>query len=247
MPTKRLRLFAGPNGSGKSVLYKYLVSQHFFNKYYYINADEIAKGILNGFSFSNWPVDITFEDFYRYLENSSFKTVVDIKNINRDLKIENSVFLWVGKNKNLTYISACIADYLRVKLLSSDSSFACETVFSHVSKIDFLRMAKEKGFKVYLYFIATRDPKINQGRVETRVEKGGHDVPPDKIESRYYRCLENLYEAIKYCDKVFLFDNSESKAEVTYNNFAEINNKVCTILSDNVPEWFFKYVFNKIK
>ena len=247
MPTKRLRIFAGPNGSGKSVLYKYLVSQHYFNKYFYINADEISKGIINGFSFSNWPVDISFEGFISYLESSSFKTVVNIKDIKKNLKIENSVFLWLGENKKLTYVSAAIADYLRQKLLSSESSFACETVFSHASKIDFLKSAKEKGFKVYLYFIATRDPKINQGRVETRVEKGGHDVPPDKIESRYYRCLENLYEAIKYCDKVFLFDNSESKAEVTYNNFAEINNKECSILSDNIPEWFFKYVYDKIK
>lgn len=247
MFTKRLRIFAGPNGSGKSVLYKYLVSQQYFNKYFYINADEIAKGIINGFSFSNWPIDISFEDFISYLENSSFKTVINIQIIKRSLTIKNSVFLWLGENNKLTYVSAAIADYLRQKLLSSESSFACETVFSHASKIDFLKSAKKRGFKVYLYFIATRDPKINQGRVETRVEKGGHDVPSDKIESRYYRCLENLYEAIKYCDKVFLFDNSESKAEVTYNNFAEIKNKECSILSNNIPEWFFKYVYDKIK
>lgn len=247
MPTKRLRIFAGPNGSGKSVLYKYLVSQHYFNKYFYINADEIAKGISNGYSFSNWPIEITFDDFINFFSNSSFRSVIDLQKIEQNLKIENSVFLWTGENNNLTYVSACIADYLRQKMLSSESSFSCETVFSHSSKIDLLKNAKDKNFKVYLYFIATRDPTINQGRVENRVEKGGHDVPSDKIKSRYYRCLENLYEAIKYCDKVFLFDNSESKEDVTYNNFAEIINKECTILSNSIPEWFLNYVYDKIK
>lgn len=53
MGTKRLRIFAGPNGSGKSVLYDYLLSQHFFHQYFYINADEIAKGLAAGYSFAN--------------------------------------------------------------------------------------------------------------------------------------------------------------------------------------------------
>ena len=59
MRTKRLRIFAGPNGSGKSVLYEYLLSQQYFNNYFYINADVITKGLINGFSFSNWPISIS--------------------------------------------------------------------------------------------------------------------------------------------------------------------------------------------
>ena len=103
-------------------------------------------------------------------------------------------------------------------------------------------------FKIYLYFIATRDPKINSARVENRVKMGGHGVPPEKIESRYYRCLDNLYEAIKLCDKVYLFDNSSSGKDVTYTNFAEIVDRVCTVmLEKDIPEWFLKYVYDKIK
>lgn len=49
-----------------------------------------------------------------------------------------------------------------------------------------------------------------------------------------------------FCDKVFLFDNSESKKNFSYNNFAEVNNGNCRIISDFVPEWFVQYVYKKI-
>ena len=156
------------------------------------------------------------------------------------------MFTWRGGDEGLTYISACIADYMRNKFLSSSSSFACETVFSHPSKIDFIRKAKQNNFKIYLYFIATRNPLINQERVENRVKFGGHDVPADKIVSRYKRCLDNLYDAVCLCDKTFLFDNSESKADFAYKNFAEIVDGVCRVISSPVLEWFVTSIYNKL-
>jgi len=54
---------------------------------------------------------------------------------------------------------------------------------------------------------------INVGRVKTRVLEGGHDVPVDKIRSRYARSLENVYEAIRQSDRAYLFDNSGIKYE----------------------------------
>ena len=75
---------------------------------------------------------------------------------------------------------------------------------------------------------------------------GGHDVPPEKIVARYYRCLDNLYDAICLCDRTYLFDNSESKSELSYNNFAEICDGECSIYSDSVPDCFFQYVYDKL-
>ena len=75
---------------------------------------------------------------------------------------------------------------------------------------------------------------------------GGHDVPPEKIVARYYRCLDNLYDAICLCDRTYLFDNSESKSELSYNNFAKICEGECNIFSDSVPDWFSKYVYDRL-
>jgi predicted ATPase len=81
MRTKRLRIFAGPNGSGKSVLYEYLLSQQYFNNYFYVNADVITKGLVNGFSFSNWPISISESDFFYCLNKSSFKNLFSVSEV----------------------------------------------------------------------------------------------------------------------------------------------------------------------
>src|SRR5690606_36638714 len=73
---------------------------------------------------------------------------------------------------------------------------------------DMMRRAAEKGYKVYLYFVCTESPEINKYRVKLRVANGGHDVPEDKIESRYYRSLSLLYTAAQIAYQAYFFDNS---------------------------------------
>ena len=55
-----------------------------------------------------------------------------------------------------------------------------------------MQQAVAAGYKVYLYFISTESPEINKFRVEARKAKKGHDVPEDKIVSRYYGSLDLL-------------------------------------------------------
>lgn len=247
MKTKRLRIFAGPNGSGKSELYQYLVSQHFFKPYFYVNADDIARSLPTGFSVLTWPVVASEEDFAAFLQKSSFLERLDYHAATESLAVSNSSFIWGGAASQLSYIAAAVADYLRNKLLCSESSFACETVFSHPSKLEFLRRARESGFKVYLYFISTKNPLINRNRVENRVHSGGHDVPPDKIESRYYKTMNNLFDAVRLSDRAFLFDNSESKESHSYLNFANYNAESgrFSYTADTAPSWFSQYVLKR--
>jgi predicted ABC-type ATPase len=42
-----------------------------------------------------------------------------------------------------------------------------------------------------------------------RVSEGGHNIPPDVIERRYYRGLKNLFDIyLPICDNVVIMDNS---------------------------------------
>ena len=143
-------------------------------------------------------------------------------------------------------MAAAVADYLRQKMLASSSSFACETVFSHPSKLDFMKRANTNGFKVYLYFIALQDPCINIERVSNRVCKGGHDVPKDKVISRFHRCMDNLLPAMKLCAKAYFFDNSEANEICGFNNFACLEDGEIAFFCDTVPAWFDTYVLQKI-
>lgn len=49
---------------------------------------------------------------------------------------------------------------------------------------------------------------INVMRVKSRVASGGHDVPKEKILSRYTKALEIIPEVIKVCDIFHLYDNT---------------------------------------
>ena len=111
---------------------------------------------------------------------------------------------------------------------------------SHPSKIDEIKEAKQKGYKTYLYFICIDDPEVNVSRVENRVEKGGHDVAPDKISSRYYSTLNNLIHMIENVDKCFLFDNSSEKFKL----IGKVkNNKLSLeVEPSELPNWFIEYV-----
>ena len=51
---------------------------------------------------------------------------------------------------------------------------------------------------------------LSRGRVMERVEAGGHDVPDEKIESRFPRTCDNLRQALMFVDEARLFDNSSS-------------------------------------
>jgi len=101
-----------------------------------------------------------------------------------------------------------IADRRREACIEAKRSFSFETVMSHPSKIDVLVRSKAAGFFVQLFFVGIDNPQINIDRVQLRVAQGGHDVPREKIASRWTRTMALLHSAIKASDRSFLFDNS---------------------------------------
>jgi predicted ABC-type ATPase len=97
----------------------------------------------------------------------------------------------------------------RLGCIDAFQDFAFETVFSHESKVELIRQAKKKGFKVVLYFVTTEKSLLNIERVKKRVREGGHDVPIEKIIARYRRSMANLTPASLEADEITLFDNSD--------------------------------------
>lgn len=244
---KRIRVFAGPNGSGKSTLYNYLTQINAFNSYYHINPDLIAKDLNVSLNLDNWPIDFTYDELTRFLKASPFQSLVNFDLSDSLIYQEHSISLKDPSFGNNTYLSAVIANFLRIKMLKSDSSFSFESVFSHVSKIQELKTAKKARFKIYLYFITTSDPLINLQRVKNRVENGGHDVPSDKIHDRYYKTMNNLYDAFKLADRAYFFDNSKEKANGSFDFFAEKNgNQLFLSDSDSIPQWFDKNILEQL-
>jgi predicted ABC-type ATPase len=243
---KRLRIFAGPNGSGKSTLYKYLTQINAFNSYYHINPDLIAKDLSVSLNLDNWPIDFSYNELIGYLKLSPFQTRVDY-NIADLLIFEDRRISLKDPAFNDSYLAAAISDFLRYKMIQSDSSFSFESVFSHDSKIKEIEIAKKANFKIYFYFISTSDPVINSQRIKNRVETGGHDVPNDKINERYYRTMNNLFTAFKISDRAYLFDNTSEKSNNYFNFFVEKKeNSIYFTNSNFVPQWFDEFVLKRL-
>ena len=109
------------------------------------------------------------------------------------------------------YAAARLADSIRHKLVEHRESFVFETVFSDPvgDKVAFLRRATESGYTVVLCYIGIAGPDVSEDRVAMRVSQGGHDVPSEKLQSRYPRTLENLKIAIRDLPNVLVFDNGD--------------------------------------
>jgi len=243
---KKLRIFAGPNGSGKSTLFKYLAQINAFNSYYHINPDLIAKDLSVSLNLDNWPIEFSSNELISYLKLSPFQTLVNY-NISGLLNFKDSRISLKDPSFNDSYLAAAISDFLRYKMIQSDSSFSFESVFSHDSKIKEIEIAKKANFKIYFYFISTSDPLINSQRIKNRVEIGGHDVPSEKINERYYRTMNNLYTAFKLSDRAYLFDNTSEKTNNSFNFFAEKSERNIYLSNSNlVPQWFDEFILKKL-
>lgn len=239
---KRLRVFAGPNGSGKSTITKIVLDYVHLGTY--VNADDL-KVILSKDRFVDFALYGLHlnEDKFR----AEFLSSTLAGKINNAGKTLSNVFFDKGKlvlkdgYDIEDYFVSFITAYIWNELLDNSKKFTIETVMSHPSKLGFMRKAKEKDFKVYLYFVALADPELNKHRVQTRVAQGGHPVAEEKISERYYRTMDNLYDALKIADSAYLFDNSAGEP----NMFAIKRQGEVIVLSDYVPKWFETYFINK--
>lgn len=239
MNTPRVRMFAGPNGSGKSTLNS-VVSKELLG--IYINPDEIEKEI-NKFDFldlSLYGIEVNEEELLSFFGNHPLLSKADLLDDIQMLKLIDNKIDFYNISVNSYYASVC-ADFIRHQLLKLKKSFTFETVMSSGDKVSFLKKAQESGFRTYLYFIVTKDPAINVSRVENRVKLGGHNVPKDKIISRYYRSLELLSKAVRYSNRAYLFDNSgQDKLWL-----AQIDNgKNFEFKSEIIPDWIDRYLLH---
>lgn len=242
MSQARLRIFAGPNGSGKSTLFDSFSKK--YNSGVFLNADLIEKELANNgyIDLSEFNLNLTQNDLNKFLTTERAisllkKSLED--NHKMDFSLKENVIVDAQKETH-SYEGALISAFLRHHLQESKIDFCFETVMSHPSKIEEIREAKQKGYKTYLYFICIDDPEVNVSRVENRVIKGGHNVSPEKISSRYFNTLNNLMPMIENVDKCYLFDNSSEE----YKLIAKIAENKLSLEIDpsELPNWFIEYV-----
>jgi len=237
----RLRIIAGPNGSGKSTLAQKLTDDYAVNLYHFLNADLLLAEILKQEK-TPCPFSIDSETLLDFVRQSTYPEQYKKPFLQGKIQIEPEDYLTFARDSINSYTVAMVADFLKEQYLNRQLSFSFETVFSHPAKLDLLKKAQASGFRTYLYFVATETPKINLNRIQIRVALGGHDVPPDKVEARYERCLAQIKDALPCLNRAYFFDNSSS--QLLY--LAEYNSTSGFLLhSENLPQWFKRYALTE--
>jgi predicted ABC-type ATPase len=237
-----MRVFAGPNGSGKTTIILDLKTKYSFGVY--VNADDIESTFreYRKLDLRCYQLKANTLQVQNFFKQSTFAPVkLAMPDLWQFFYVEDN-YLGISDELNVnSYIAADIAELLRQMLLQEGISFTYETVMSHAGKLDFMVQAREHGYRVYLYYIATNDPDININRVDIRLAQQGHGVSPEIIRNRYYKSLENLKDAVVHTDRAFLFDNSGEQSKL----LAEIiNGKEVTLEVDaaQLPNWFIDYM-----
>ncbi|MCM1071866.1 MAG: zeta toxin family protein [[Clostridium] fimetarium] len=108
-------------------------------------------------------------------------------------------------------------------LLEQGATFAIETTLATRSYAGLIRRAKSRGYRVVLLFFWLASPDMAKERVAKRVSEGGHNIPAEVIERRYWLGLRNFFDIFApIVDCWMFFDNEDDT--VTLGTSKGINN-----------------------
>ncbi len=71
-------------------------------------------------------------------------------------------------------------------LLNDGVDFAFETTLATRSYVSLIKEAEALGYKISLLYFWLESPNMAKQRVAERVKEGGHSIPAEIIERRYY-------------------------------------------------------------
>lgn len=101
------------------------------------------------------------------------------------------------------------------QLIIERADFAFETTLAARSYVALIKAAKDTGYRSTLLYFWLSSPAVAKERVARRVGMGGHNIPADVIERRYFagiRNLVNLY--LDVCDNWIVINNLGSHPEL---------------------------------
>ena len=97
------------------------------------------------------------------------------------------------------------------RLVDENKTFIFETVLSHESKLDMIKRAKKKGYKIISIYVFTDLPEINVDRVNKRTAQGAIPVEENKVRARYIRSLINATNLKALSDEYYQMNNTRER------------------------------------
>ncbi len=95
------------------------------------------------------------------------------------------------------------------RAISERLDFAFETTLGGHTITNLLERAALSGIEVRIWYAGLSSPELHIARVQARVEKGGHDIPEQRIRERYDASRLNLIRLLPNLSELRIYDNSE--------------------------------------
>ena len=115
--------------------------------------------------------------------------------------------------------------------LSRGVCFTQETTLSGALTARTAQQARDRGYRVRMYYVGLDSAEESLARIANRVRKGGHNIPAEDVRRRFGGRVRALSAVLPYCDEATFFDNDNGFVAV-----AEYRNGVSACL-DGAPRW----------
>ena len=130
------------------------------------------------------------------------------------------------------------------RAIESRLTYAFETTLGGNTIRKLLEHALASGIDVKMWYVALATAELHIARVQARVLKGGHDIPPEKIRERYDRSRENLIRLLPNLTELRVFDNSGDEDPLTGHTpkpllvLHTVRGAILTMCQpEEVPQW----------
>lgn len=91
--------------------------------------------------------------------------------------------------------------------IQKKETFSIETTLATRSYLQLVHKAQLQQYEVILLFFYLPSVEMAKQRVAQRVQKGGHSIPEEVIERRYFLGIKNLMEFIEIVDRWRVYNN----------------------------------------
>lgn len=102
-----------------------------------------------------------------------------------------------------------IGKSLLEQAIAGGHDYRFETTLGGRTIAQLLEKAVRSGHRLRIWFCGLASPDLHLRRVQSRVARGGHDIPADKIRERWNRSRENLVRLLPLIDHLRVYDNSK--------------------------------------
>ena len=149
-----------------------------------------------------------------YYQNALKELYNNYQYFNHDEKVKE---LGLDSQSEKDFVTAGKALLKEIKIAKEkNQSFIIETVLASLKYVKDIKELKAKNYKITMYYLCICSINQSAERVANRVAKGGHDVPLEKINSRFPRSFSNLQKFLPIVDNLNIVDNSFTEPRIIY-------------------------------